>query len=84
MRAGQAVTFKVRTYRSTEGEEVWDFGDGSAAVTVKSDGCVKPLAKDGYAITEHSYSKPGSYIARVERRTSNGNAAAHVWLEVGE
>lgn len=84
VRAGQAVTFKVRTYRSTEGEEVWDFGDGSAAVKVKSDGCVKPLAKDGYAITGHSYSKPGSYIARVERRTSSGNAVAHLWLEVGK
>ena len=29
LRPGDAVTFKVRTFRTTAGSETWDFGDGS-------------------------------------------------------
>src|SRR5437773_5564258 len=38
IRAGDPVTFKVRSFRTTFGNETWDFGDGSAPVTAKSDG----------------------------------------------
>jgi hypothetical protein len=84
IKPGDPVTFKVRTFRTTEGSELWDFGDGSPRVTVHSDGCVKPLAPDGYAATIHRYEKPGRYVARVERRTNDGLAAvAHVKVYVG-
>ena len=73
--AGAPVTFWVRTFRTTEGEETWDFGDGSAPVTVKSDGNVKPLAADGYAKTTHAFAKPGTYLARVQRTDGNGFTA---------
>lgn len=72
IRAGAPVTFLVRTFRTTEGAETWDFGDGSAPVTVKSDGNVKPLAADGYAKTTHTFAKPGLYLARVQRTDGNG------------
>ena len=55
IRAGDPVTFKTRTFRTTHGSEVWDFGDGSPRVTVKSDGNVKKLAKDGFAVTRHAF-----------------------------
>ena len=65
IKPGDAITFKVRTFRTTEGEETWDFGDGTPAVKVKSDGNVKPLAKDGYA--------PRAFAARGDRLAySNG------------
>ena len=84
VKAGDPVTFKVRTFRTTHGGETWDFGDGSAPVTVKSDGCVKALARDGFAVTEHRFAKPGEYIVRVERANERGEkAVAHLWVEVG-
>ena len=82
--AGAPVTFKVRTFRTTEGAETWNFGDGSALVTVKSDGCVKLLAKDGFAITEHRFGKPGVYLISVERANKRGEKAiARLVVEVG-
>lgn len=75
VRPGSAVRFLVRTFRTTDGEETWDFGDGSAPKTVRSDGNVVPLAKDGYAITEHAYAKPGVYLASVRRTDRHGFTA---------
>jgi murein DD-endopeptidase MepM/ murein hydrolase activator NlpD len=84
IKAGDSVTFKVRSFRTTHGEETWNFGDGTAPVTVKSDGCVKTLAKDGFAVTEHRFTKPGDYIVRVERANERGEKAiGHLWLTVG-
>ena len=84
IKAGAPVTFKVRTFRTTHGAETWDFGDGTAPVTVKSDGCVKALAKDGFAITEHRFAKPGIYLVRVERANERGErAVARLVVEVG-
>jgi murein DD-endopeptidase MepM/ murein hydrolase activator NlpD len=84
IKAGDPVTFKVRSFRTTHGEETWKFGDGTAPVTVKSDGCVKSLAKDGFAVTEHRFAKPGDYIIRVERANERGEkAVAHLWVMVG-
>jgi PKD repeat protein len=75
VRAGDPVTFKVRTFRTTAGNEAWDFGDGSGKVTVKSDGNVNPLAKDGYAVAQHRFAKPGHYLVRVERTNEHGQRA---------
>jgi murein DD-endopeptidase MepM/ murein hydrolase activator NlpD len=40
IKAGEPITFKVRTFRA-KGGETWDFGDGSPRVDVKSDGNAK-------------------------------------------
>ena len=81
---GDAVTFKVRSFRTTQGHELWDFGDGSPQVKVRSDGNVKPLAKDGYAVTTHRYEKAGHDIVRVERTNDRGETAtAHLQVRVG-
>lgn len=83
IKAGDPVTFKVRTFRTTDGSERWDFGDGTPAVEVRSDGCVKPLAKDGFAVTTHRFEKPGDYIVRVERSNASGEPAmAHLHVVV--
>lgn len=72
---GDPVTFKVRTFRTTAGSETWDFGDGSEKVTVKSDGNVNALAKDGYAVTVHRFPRPGHYLVRVDRANERGDRA---------
>ncbi|MBN1513409.1 MAG: PKD domain-containing protein, partial [Phycisphaerae bacterium] len=83
IRPGAPVTFKVRTFRTTAGEERWDFGDGSPAVQVRSDGNVKPRAIDGYAETVHRYTQPGHYVVRVERSAKDGSKAiAHLQVRV--
>jgi hypothetical protein len=82
IKAGDPVTFKVRSYRTTDGEESWDFGDGTPAVKVKSDGNAVRLAPDGYAETVHRFEKPGVYIVSVERSNKEGvKAIGH--LKVG-
>jgi murein DD-endopeptidase MepM/ murein hydrolase activator NlpD len=84
IRPGDPVTFMVRTFRTTDGNETWDFGDGTAKVTVQSDGNVVPLAIDGYARTTHRFTKAGHYIARVERTNSRGETGmAHLQVRVG-
>lgn len=86
IQTGDPVTFKVRTFRTTDGSETWDFGDGSSPVTVRSDGNVDPHAKDGYAVTVHRYEAPGDYLARVERSNSRGQKAVgrvHVRVTAG-
>jgi hypothetical protein len=83
IRAGDPVTFKVRSFRTTFGNETWDFGDGSGKVSVKSDGNVEEHAKDGYAVTEHRFARPGHYLVRVERTNEHGQKAiAHLHVPV--
>ncbi len=80
---GKPVTFKVRTFGTTDGEETWSFGDGVTAAT-KSDGNVEEHAKNGFAATTHVFTKPGDYIVRVERANQLGQKAiAHLWVRVG-
>lgn len=44
---------------------------------------MKSLAKDGFAVTEHRFAKPGDYIVRVERANERGEKAiARLWLTV--
>jgi murein DD-endopeptidase MepM/ murein hydrolase activator NlpD len=81
---GDPVTFLVRTFRTTDGQETWDFGDGSPKVLVRSDGNVVKLAKDGYARTVHAFANPGHYLVRVERTDRRGDTAvAHLHVRVG-
>lgn len=83
LKPGQAITFKVRTFGTTHGEELWDFGDHSPQVKTKSDGNVKPLAPNGYAATTHAFAKPGDYLVRVERADALGHkATAHLMVRV--
>ncbi len=83
-KAGDPITFKVRTFRDPGGE-MWNFGDGAPPVQVKSDGNAKALAKDGYAVAEHTYAKPGDYIVSVEHTNERGErAVGHLWVQVRE
>ncbi len=83
VRPGQPITFLVRSCRTTFGHETWNFGDGSAPVAVKSDGCSVEKNKEGYARTQHVFRKPGDYIVRVERSNERGEkATAHLWVPV--
>ena len=83
IRANTPVTFKVRTFRTTDGGETWDFGDGSAPVKVKSDGNVNSHAPWGYAEVHHRYRKPGHYLVKVERTDRHGQTAtARLYVRV--
>jgi len=75
LKPGEPVTFLVRSFATTEGQETWDFGDGSAKVQTKSDGNVEEHAKDGYQRTVHSYEKAGTYIVTVDRANARGEHA---------
>ncbi len=84
LRPGQPIAFLVRTCRTIEGQETWDFGDGSPLVTVTSDGCADPQGDHGYARTEHAYAKPGDYLVSVERSNSRREkATARLHVRVG-
>jgi hypothetical protein len=81
---GDPVTFKVRTFGTTDGSETWNFGDGSDQVTVRSDGNVEEHAPDGYAVAIHRFARPGDYLVRVERADRRGwkaTARLHVRVE---
>lgn len=96
IKAGDPVSFYVRTFQTEHGEEVWDFGDGSPKVTTKSsipkvpEGERRPYTTKGYdyrrgdyAKTVHTYSEPGNYLVRVERRDENGYPGiAYLHVEV--
>jgi len=96
IKPGDPVTFKVRTFRSETGDEVWDFGDGSPPVKTRSvmekyiesesKGFIEygydPL-KGKYAETVHAFAKPGHYIVQVERSNEHGyKATAHLHVEI--
>ena len=84
LRVGQPIAFLVRTCRTTEGHETWDFGDGTPPVTVTSDGCADPQGEHGYARTEHIYAKPGDYLVSVARSNRRGEkATARLHVSVG-
>jgi hypothetical protein len=77
------VTFKVRTFNTTDGSEVWNFGDGSPEVEVHSDGNAVKLAPDGYAVTTHRFAQPGDYLVKVERSNDHGvKAVGHLHVRV--
>ena len=85
IKPGDPVTFLVRTFRTTDGKETWDFGDGTAKVEVQSDGNAVKLAKDGYARTVHKFAKAGHYLVRAERSDRRGyTATARLHVRVGE
>jgi murein DD-endopeptidase MepM/ murein hydrolase activator NlpD len=87
IRPGVEITFQVATFRvdKTEGHERWDFGDGSPAVQVQSDGPAVRRAKADYAVTTHCYQKPGHYLVQVQRTNDRGQTAtARLHVVVGE
>ncbi len=83
--AGDEVTFKVRSFRTQSPGETWNFGDGSPEVKVKSDGNAVKLAKDGYAVIQHRFQKPGQYLVSVRHTNELGlTATQHLQVRVGE
>jgi murein DD-endopeptidase MepM/ murein hydrolase activator NlpD len=85
LKPGDAITFLVRSFATTDGEESWNFGDGTAKVKVKSDGNVVAHNKSGYQRTVHSYKAAGTYIVSVERTNARGErAVGHLKVVVGE
>jgi murein DD-endopeptidase MepM/ murein hydrolase activator NlpD len=85
VRAGDQVTFKVRSFRTQEGHETWDFGDGTPPVQVRSDGNARVHDPAGYAITTHRFDQAGDYLVRVQRTNARGETAqGHLWVQVAQ
>ncbi|MCK4965932.1 peptidoglycan DD-metalloendopeptidase family protein [bacterium] len=94
IKPGDPVTFKVRTFNTDVGNEVWDFGDGTPPVITKSvikrsTGKEKYAYKGydivggKYAETVHSFEEPGHYIVRIQRSNKyDYKATAHLHIEV--
>lgn len=83
LKAGDEVTFKVRSFATQHGEEVWDFGDGSARVKVQSDGNADQHNPAGYAVTRHRYRKAGDYVVTVRRSDEHGyEAIGHLHVRI--
>ena len=84
IKPNQPITFKVRAFGTTHGEETWDFGDGSPPVKTKSDGNIEQLAPDGYAVIDHRYEKPGNYLVHVKRIDEHNRLAEdRLYVRVG-
>lgn len=84
LRAGDPVTFKVRTFFTDPIGETWDFGDGSPLEKVRSDGNAHPHAPNGYAETVHRFAKPGHYLIRAFQTGTDGTTISsrlHVHIE---
>ena len=62
----------MRSFRTTEGRERIDFGDGSEAVSVQSSLEKGNLDPQGYASVVHRYEEPGDYFVRVDRENEHG------------
>ncbi len=91
IKQGDPVTFLVRTFFRgsvlicNTGEEIWDFGDGSPQVNVKSEFDPKNQTQGRYAETIHSYSEPGHYIVSVRRTNECGfNILTRLHIEVNK
>ena len=85
LQARAEVTFKARTFATTDGEETWDFGDGSPPAKTHSDGNVNQLAKDGYAVITHRFAAPGHYLVRAERTDRLGQrTVGYVQVRIAE
>jgi len=83
IKPGDNIYFKVRsTAEKGDGFDVWDFDDGSDTVAVQSNIDSHSHAKVGYATVSHRFQEPGDYLVKVERKTSNGTATAHVHVKV--
>ena len=83
IKAGDPVTFKVRTFGTTAGREEWNFGDGSPVEFTKSDGNVKSLNPDGYAVLTHRFTQAGHFLVHVERTNDLGiRAETHLHVTV--
>jgi murein DD-endopeptidase MepM/ murein hydrolase activator NlpD len=84
IRPGDPVTFKVRTFRTRDGEETWTFGDGTPPVRARSDGNAVMHSPTGYAELLHKFEKPGLYLVAVERANAEGvKATARLCVRVG-
>lgn len=86
IKPGDEVTFKARSFAvdRSDGQEEWDFGDGSPAVTTQSNSSGDAHATDGYAIVTHCYREAGDYIVTVRRsnfRGETGTDHLHVVVE---
>ena len=84
IKPGDPVTFLVRTFNTDVGNEVWDFGDGSPPVSVRSETVDRQnFIKGKFAETVHSYKEPGQYLVRVARSDASGREAiAHLHVVV--
>ncbi|NOZ20445.1 MAG: hypothetical protein GXP25_05080 [Planctomycetes bacterium] len=87
---GQPIAFKVRTFFTGEfevnrdGEELWDFGDGTTATSCSgAPGRGSACADKDFDERWHAYDQPGRYIVTVRRTGKNGlTATAQLRVDV--
>ncbi len=83
IRVGDPVTIKVRSFRTEQGREHIDFGDGSEGVYLQSSQAKGNLDPEGYATVVHRYAQPGDYIVRIDRENErHWPAFTHLHIRV--
>ncbi len=80
---GQELIFKGRYFNIMEGEDHWDFGDGSPEVITHSD--PDGYHSTGYAELHHTYTERGHYVVTFSRTTDDGTpSTTQLSIFVGE
>ena len=83
IQAGQELTFKGRFFNIDEGEDRWDFGDGSPVQVTHSnpDG----FSAEGYVELKHTYDQPGHYFVTFSRTINDGTTStSHLSIFVND
>ncbi len=80
LKAGDDITFLVRTFHSEAVKTIWDFGDGTAFEETTTRGITKKNHSSGvYEKIIHAYSKPGHYVVTVKSARESGlNSVNHL------
>jgi len=83
IKPGQVLTFKGRYFNVFEGEDHWDFGDGSPVEITHSN--PDRYSQTGYAELKHAYEKPGHYVVSFSRTTDDGiPSTTQLSIQVGQ
>ena len=84
LKAGDDITFLVRTFYTEPVKTIWDFGDGTSFVETTTRGITKKDHSSGaYEKIIHAYLKPGHYLVTVKSAGESGlNSVNHLHVIV--
>lgn len=84
LKAGDDITFLVRTFYTEPVKTIWDFGDGTAFVETTTRGITKKNHSSGeIEKIKHAYSKPGHYVVTGRCAKDSGlNSVNHLHVVI--
>ena len=84
LKAGDEITFLVRTFHTKPVKIIWDFGDGTASVETTCEGITKKSHSRGELVKiKHTYFKSGQYVVTGRcARESGLNSVNHLHVVI--